>query len=37
MRDIHSVVVPDSVKAMIALTLKWLATYIAAMAIASST
>src|SRR5690348_8815754 len=37
MRDIHSAVEPDSVRAMMAFTSMWLAVYITAMAMASST
>jgi hypothetical protein len=35
-RDIHSAVLPDSVSATMALTSRWLAVYMVAMAIASS-
>ena len=36
-RDIQSGVEPDSVKAMIAVTSRWFATYMTAIAMASST
>src|ERR1700761_5231746 len=36
-RDIHKAVEPDSVRAMMAFTSMWLAVYITAMAMASST